>query len=1146
MATKKITTGPFELTVTDRANPAKPYSEYDRTFYSTLGPSLYDIQLVNTQTGAVLGSWKDAGAYSFNRDGWLVVVEGKQPFLDYWLDYDLGQKGFADKNFTVSVFSPNDKVIDKFDSASVKLGASNGDFALFDEIKVTQDKNALPELHYLQKVYDPTYGWTWDDTGLKAANANLVTMTYNLKSIFTEGRDVIDFNALSAEQKARLKTGVRYDAFDGNDDVKLPNSANASTTGDIDMGGWVWNRSFEFSAGAGDDNVQSSNGADLVDLGDGNDIWTGTYGDDVVKGGKGNDIFDYKRLTATGNRPFSEVHLDGGAEDLDKPIGGDVLLLKGASSDYIIVPNLLIDAGTRYADQELLIQSARNFDQKAGEVPQIRYIVKNIEKIGFETGPTNVVKLLKDSFTAEMAKLAKEVYGPLPTLGHKAEYLYSESNVSETENAPLSKIIAWEAVKRGWHPVSSLELNLPPAYLGAATEAPKTFEAPGVSPTLQFSMYMGHYQAKDPKDRILFSKALGDVPEANAMVLTGIVDGKKTLVIAFRGTDQPSDWDDYVNFANHYAKYKPLLDKLPYYMEQNGITQVFATGHSLGGGMVEYFMADSRFTKYNPKAVTFGSPGSDAQLSIDDNRILNFVHTDDIVAKVPDVQGPIETSVIAGAIVTGSLGGVVGAAVATTLTTALANAFQNKDRHGVDVLLNSAVVDSLKPDVDFFEHSMSLYVQDMVQLQQLAKAENGQSLYGQSVYGGYWKNEFGGYKGSSGVQIALPGPTGTEIGLSYKDKIIVKSNDTFVLGGLPSNFIVIRADQEVPAFIRIIDGGPGTDTIYLSGKVDDYFLQSNGYGGYDLMKLMPHGTPDTPIASLVSIEKFSFGASGTLGLSFADFLKRGVPVQGGQHAAAAPDSGKAEALMAGMDPLAREDLIFAADQMIAANPDMAAAAGIDPFAALASLLAPKPSAYVTDGTRGFTGLFKAADLNGGTLVGSGGKDILDLSGIDLTDFSLETANGRSTLMLNGKTTVLDGIERIVFNEGVLALDDGGMAGYAYRIYQAAFARTPDQPGLSYWFDQLDRGTGVKVVADSFLLSEEFQKLYGTAPTSEQYIDLLYANVLNRKADKDGYDYWNDYLAKGGTRSEILIYFAESKENVENLKADLASGIWFST
>lgn len=105
----------------------------------------------------------------------------------------------------------------------------------------------------------------------------------------------------------------------------------------------------------------------------------------------------------------------------------------------------------------------------------------------------------------------------------------------------------------------------------------------------------------------------------------------------------------------------------------------------------------------------------------------------------------------------------------------------------------------------------------------------------------------------------------------------------------------------------------------------------------------------------------------------------------------------------------------------------------------------------------------------------------------------------------------DGVERISFDDISLALDIEGITGQAYRIYQAAFDRTPDLEGLGYWISEMDKGMSVEGVSNSFIYSQEFQGLYGTNPTNEAFVTLLYNNVLNRDPDTGGMGYWLNEL-----------------------------------
>lgn len=132
--------------------------------------------------------------------------------------------------------------------------------------------------------------------------------------------------------------------------------------------------------------------------------------------------------------------------------------------------------------------------------------------------------------------------------------------------------------------------------------------------------------------------------------------------------------------------------------------------------------------------------------------------------------------------------------------------------------------------------------------------------------------------------------------------------------------------------------------------------------------------------------------------------------------------------------------------------------------------------------------------------------------------------------------------RVAFKDVVLAYDIDGIAGQAYRIYQAAFDRVPDASGLGYWIAQMDQGASLSSIAMGFVQSLEFETRYGASSSDEQFVDLLYANVLDRQPDQSGYDYWIDVMNQGLSRAEVLAYFSESAENVANVQNTIVNGI----
>ena len=138
------------------------------------------------------------------------------------------------------------------------------------------------------------------------------------------------------------------------------------------------------------------------------------------------------------------------------------------------------------------------------------------------------------------------------------------------------------------------------------------------------------------------------------------------------------------------------------------------------------------------------------------------------------------------------------------------------------------------------------------------------------------------------------------------------------------------------------------------------------------------------------------------------------------------------------------------------------------------------------------------------------------------------------------------IDRLQFSDINLALDTGKgeIAGSAYRIYKAAFDRTPDAGGLGFWINAMDDGASLTSVAAGFINSPEFQQLYGANVTDRDYVTKLYNNVLDRNPDQEGYDFWLGAMAKGLSREDVLVNFSESKENIGNVADLIANGIQY--
>jgi len=138
----------------------------------------------------------------------------------------------------------------------------------------------------------------------------------------------------------------------------------------------------------------------------------------------------------------------------------------------------------------------------------------------------------------------------------------------------------------------------------------------------------------------------------------------------------------------------------------------------------------------------------------------------------------------------------------------------------------------------------------------------------------------------------------------------------------------------------------------------------------------------------------------------------------------------------------------------------------------------------------------------------------------------------------------DGLDRLVFDDGILAVDRDDAAFEVSRLYAAALDREPDAAGLGYWITEADLGASIDAIARGFYDSTEFSEAYGQGLSNEQLIDVFYQNVLGRASDTDGAAYWLAELEAGLSEHGMLVSFSNSAENIAQTETLLSDGVWF--
>lgn len=404
------------------------------------------------------------------------------------------------------------------------------------------------------------------------------------------------------------------------------------------------------ATGAGDYTLKASQGHAGVEIltgAGGNDTFYGSAGIEQIDGGAGND-------TIFGSAGNDRMAGGDGRDTFDYSAGfagfaaGTVIRINGGDH-----PDGASVAFPLAADTLVLQGKANDFTFSlngtittiANALSGVTYQLTNVEKVDFTAGVSNVVTL--QNRLLEQADLAISAYPPAVTGG-------------------------------GWHRLSAIELGLLP-------------QSPEGSP-ITYTMVDGRYDA--------IWAGIASPAHAGATVSIGVVNGVRTLTIAFAGTDETADFADYFDFSTqHYAKFAPLIAAIDEFIKDaaNDIQKVFVSGHSLGAGMVQEFMSTHSGAMY--QAVTIGSPGGDnAVHNLTDTRIVNFIHTDDLVPKLGDASS------------LGPLIGAAGLAIAAAwpfagLGALVLGNLSPKAKDGIQILIDSSADSS----VGLVEHSATLY-----------------------------------------------------------------------------------------------------------------------------------------------------------------------------------------------------------------------------------------------------------------------------------------------------------------------------------------------------------------------------------------------------------------------------------------------------
>ncbi|MES2322888.1 MAG: DUF4214 domain-containing protein [Pseudomonadota bacterium] len=296
-----------------------------------------------------------------------------------------------------------------------------------------------------------------------------------------------------------------------------------------------------------------------------------------------------------------------------------------------------------------------------------------------------------------------------------------------------------------------------------------------------------------------------------------------------------------------------------------------------------------------------------------------------------------------------------------------------------------------------------------------------------------------------------------------------------------------------------------SDTFSFTGKLGaTYDLVSNSFFDPFIILVYDH------LGNVIAVDN----GLGDYGFDFANFV---APYTGTYYVSASWDQGLAPG---------HETVAFAVWQDL-------------------DTIVPKTT-VVLNGTAGVDKLVTTD--NNDTVDGGDGNDTFTFTG-KMADYTLARNGGTLTVMdkteVDGTDTVTN-VERLVFTDASISYETSGVAAEVYRLYRAAFDRTPDPGGLGFWIKAIEvHGYSMATVAANFTSSAEFKSLYGAAPSDAEVLTALYRNVLHRLPDQGGFNFWMDALTRNiVTTEDMLIFFSESGENVAQVVAALTLGYTF--
>ena len=92
------------------------------------------------------------------------------------------------------------------------------------------------------------------------------------------------------------------------------------------------------------------------------------------------------------------------------------------------------------------------------------------------------------------------------------------------------------------------------------------------------------------------------------------------------------------------------------------------------------------------------------------------------------------------------------------------------------------------------------------------------------------------------------------------------------------------------------------------------------------------------------------------------------------------------------------------------------------------------------------------------------------------------------------------------------------------LYVAYYGRAPDKAGFDYWNTQASikgNDEALLEISQGFSGHPQFSQDYPSSDTTVQFVTKIYLNILNRKPDTEGLNYWVNQLDNGLPKFDFI-------------------------